>query len=98
MGTPDSTPSQGTSTCHQFSPKKQNKQKNKNNKKAIVTKGEEEDMDWGLQIGICTLQYMEYLANRDFLYSTENSTQYSVIIYAGKESEREWMCVHLCKC
>ena len=24
-----------------------------------------------------------------------NSTQYSVIIYVGKESEREWMCVHV---
>ena len=27
--------------------------------------------------------------------STENSTQFSVIIYVGKESEREWMCVHV---
>ena len=27
--------------------------------------------------------------NRDLLYSKENSTQYSVIIYVGKESERE---------
>ena len=28
------------------------------------------------------------------LYSTGNSTQYSVLIYVGKESEREWICVH----
>ena len=28
-------------------------------------------------------------------YSTGNSTQYSVIIYMGKESEKEWMCVHV---
>ena len=28
------------------------------------------------------------------IYSTGNSTQYSVITYMGKESEREWMCVH----
>ena len=34
------------------------------------------------------------LANRDLLYSTVNSTQYSVIIYVGKESEKEWMCVY----
>ena len=32
---------------------------------------------------------------RDLLYSTENSIQYSVIIYVGKESEREWMCAHV---
>ena len=33
---------------------------------------------------------MEWLAIRDLLCSTDNSTQYSVIIYVGK-SEREWM-------
>ena len=27
--------------------------------------------------------------------STENATQYYVIIYEGKESEREWMCVYV---
>ena len=31
---------------------------------------------------------MEWLANRDLLCSTRNSTQYSVIIYVGKEPER----------
>ena len=29
------------------------------------------------------------------LYSTENSTQYTVIIYGGKESEREQICVYV---
>ena len=29
--------------------------------------------------------------DRDPLYSTENSTQYLVIIYVGKDSEREWI-------
>ena len=38
---------------------------------------------------------MEKLANGDLLYSTENSTQYSAIIYVGKESEREWMCIYV---
>ena len=33
-----------------------------------------------------------HLANWDLLYSTGNSTQYSVIIYMGKESEKEWIC------
>ena len=49
-------------------------------------------MDWGFGTDdICTMRYMELLANRDLLYSTENSTQYSAIIYVGKESEREWI-------
>ena len=34
---------------------------------------------------------MEQLANRDLLYSTENSTQYSVTIYVGKASVIEWI-------
>ena len=29
------------------------------------------------------------------LYSTENSTQYSVIIYMEKESEKDWMCLYV---
>ena len=37
--------------------------------------------------------YMEQLARGDMLYSTENSTLYSVIICVGKESERERICV-----
>ena len=32
---------------------------------------------------------MERLANEDVLYSTGYPTQYSVIIYRGKESEKE---------
>ena len=52
-------------------------------------------MDWEFGIGIGTLRYMEWLANKDLLYSTENSTQYSVIIYVRKESEREWICVYV---
>ena len=39
--------------------------------------------------------YIECLAKGDLLYSTRNSTQYSVIISMGKESEKEWMCVYL---
>ena len=52
-------------------------------------------MDWGFGTGMCTLKYMEWLAHRDKLYSTGNSTRYSVIIYLGKESEREWTCVYV---
>ena len=49
-------------------------------------------MGWGFGIGICTLKYM---ASGDLLCSTENCTQYSVIIYVGKESERQWICVYV---
>jgi len=33
------------------------------------------------------------MASGDLLHSTGNSTQYSVIIYMGKEFEKEWICV-----
>ena len=32
------------------------------------------------------------------VYSTENSTQYSVIIYVGKELQRKWTYVCVCVC
>ena len=51
--------------------------------------------DWGFGTGICPPRYMEQLVNGDLLSSTENCIQYSVIIYGGKESEREWMCVYV---
>lgn len=50
-------------------------------------------MDWELGIGTFTLLYVEWMVNRDLLHSTGNSTQYSVITYMGKESEKAWICV-----
>ena len=35
------------------------------------------------------------ITNKDLLYSTENSTQYSVMAYMGKESKKR---VHVCVC
>ena len=49
----------------------------------------------GVRIVVCTLRYVEWLASGALLYCTENSTRYSVIIYVGKEPEREWMCVYV---
>ena len=65
--------------------------------KAVVSKGDRwwGGMDWEFGIGICILRYMELLANGDLLYSIGNSTQYSVIIYVGKEPEKEWMCKYV---
>ena len=47
---------------------------------------------WGrdkleLGIKIYTQLYMKYITNKDLLYSTENYTQYLVIIYNRKESK-----------
>ena len=39
--------------------------------------------------------YIKQITTVDLLYSTGNSTQYSVITYMGKESEKEWMYVHV---
>ena len=39
------------------------------------------------------LRSMGWLANGNLLYSTGSSTQYSVIIYVEKESERHWLYV-----
>ena len=38
----------------------------------------------GVGINIYTLLYIKQIINKDLLYSTGNSTQYSVIIYMGK--------------
>ena len=45
-------------------------------------------IDWEFGIGIWTLGYTEWLANGDLLYSSGNSTRYSVMVYVGKESEK----------
>ena len=38
-----------------------------------------------------TLLYIKQANNKDVLYSTENYTQYLVITYNGKESEKEYI-------
>ena len=58
----------------------------------MVTKGETlgEGINWEVGIGIDTLLYTKPESNTDPLYSLGKSTQYSVIAYVGKESEKEW--------
>ena len=41
---------------------------------------------WEIGIDIYTLLYMKQITNKDLLYSTGNSTQYSVMAYMEKES------------
>ena len=35
------------------------------------------------------------MGNKDLLYSTGKFTQYYMIAYMGKESEKEWVCICL---
>ena len=56
----------------------------------VVGEGEIGVWDWHMHTEV-----REIMASGDLLCGTGNSTQYSVIIYVGKESEREWMCVHV---
>ena len=42
-------------------------------------------------INIYTLLYIKLINNKDLLYSTGDYTQYFVITYKGKESEKEYI-------
>ena len=44
---------------------------------------------------IYPLLYIKQITNKDLLYSTRNSTQYSVTTYMGKESKEEWIYVYV---
>ena len=41
------------------------------------------------------LLYIKLVTNKDLLYGTGSSTQYSVMTYMGNDSEEEWLCVHI---
>ena len=45
-------------------------------------------INWKVGIDIYTLLYIKQIANKNLLYSTGNSTQYSVMAYMGKESKK----------
>ena len=61
-------------------------------KEHMVITGEGGGMNLGFGIGMCTILDMEWIVNGDLLYSTRRPTKYSVIIYMGKESEKELVC------
>ena len=52
-------------------------------------------MNQEIGIDIYTLLYIKQITNKDLLYSTGNSTQYSVMAYMGKESKKEWIYVYV---
>ena len=52
-------------------------------------------ISWEIGIDIYTLLYIKQITNKNLLYSTGNSTQYSVMTYMGKESKRVWIDVYV---
>ena len=63
----------------------------------MVTKGERfgGGINYEVWTNIHILLCTKYIINKDLLYSTVKSTQYSVIRYMGKESENEWIYVYV---
>ena len=65
----------------------------------MVTKAERSGEEINQEFGInrYTPLYIKQVTNKDLLYSTENYTQYLVITYKGKESERRiyiYVCIN----
>ena len=52
------------------------------------------EINWDIGIDKYTL-YIKQIINKDLLYSTRNSTQYSVMTQMGKESKKEWIYVYV---
>ena len=46
-------------------------------------------MEWEFGVGRCKLLHLEWIKDKDLLYSTGNSSQYSVMAYMGKESKKK---------
>ena len=44
-----------------------------------------EGINWEIGTDLYILLYIKQTTNKDLLYSTRNSTQYSVMVYMGKE-------------
>ena len=60
------------------------------------TKGETGGgINWEIGTDTYTLVHIKSITNKDLLYSTGNSTQYSVMGYIGKESNKEWIYVYV---
>ena len=62
----------------------------------MVTWGKERgEINWETGTDICTLLYIKQITNKDLLYSTGNSTQYSVMTYMGKNLKKEWIYIYI---
>ena len=58
-------------------------------------RGREGGTNWEIEIDIYTLLYIKQITNKNLLYSTGNSIQYSVMTYMGIESKNEWIYVYV---
>ena len=56
----------------------------------------ERGINWEIRSDIYTLLYIKQITNKDLLYSTGNSTQYSAMTYVEKESKKEQIYVNIC--
>ena len=52
-------------------------------------------INWEIGTDMYILPYIKQITNKNLLYSTGNSTQYSVMAYMGKESKKEWIYVYV---
>ena len=77
----------------------------KNDTKALLYKRETESLtqktnlwspvgggiNWEIGTDTYTLLYIKQITNKDLLYMTGNSTQYSVMAYMGEKFKKEWL-------
>ena len=79
--------SKNTSTNEPFYKTEIESQKQKT---SMVTKGwgGEGGINWEVENDILTLLYIKQITNKNLLYSTGNSTQYSVMTYIRTESKK----------
>ena len=61
----------------------------------MVTRRERKGINLEVGINIYIPLYIKYIANKDLLYSTENSKKYFVITCKWKESEKEYTQTHI---
>ena len=57
--------------------------------------GKRGGINWEIGIDIYTLLYIKQITNKNLLYSTGNSTQYSVMTYMRIEPKKEWIYVYV---
>ena len=52
-------------------------------------------INWEIEMDIYTLLRIKQITNKDLLYRTGNSTQYSVMTCMGKESKKELIYIYV---
>ena len=53
-------------------------------------------LEWGaIAFSLHTLLYIKEITSKNLLYSTGNTSQYTVMTYIGKENKKECICVYV---